>query len=288
MNSESTTSEVEYERFPLKTMAARGWVRDTPRITEHARDLVQDLARRAGCEDLATVGLYRKNDLARSNARTDPYALKAWCWQALAMANAQLPRAPFLPGSVTPEFLREVAQLSWADDGPRLAKEFLGHHGIPLIVLGHLPRTHLDGAALRLPDGRPMVALTLRYDRIDHFWFSLLHELAHVGRHMDADPGEDFIDDLSLRNSEQSAVDPREAEADEWAEEALIPREAWLASSVREVPTPTSVVELARLLRVHPAIVAGRVRNVHRNYKLLSHFVGMGEVRKHFPASLTN
>ena len=54
-------------------------------------------------------------------------------------------------------------------------------HGIPLVIERHLPRTYLDGAALRLGDGRPVVALTLRYDRIDSFWFCLLHELAHVG-----------------------------------------------------------------------------------------------------------
>ena len=37
-------------------------------------------------------------------------------------------------------------------------------------------------AALKLGDGTPVIALTLRYDRIDNFWFCLLHELAHVGQ----------------------------------------------------------------------------------------------------------
>lgn len=283
-SEERTSDHVEYKRYPLKEMAKRGWVRDLPRIAEHARELIDELIARTGCDRAAAVGFYRKNDHARANAKTDPYALEAWCWQVLAMATANLPRAPWREGTVTLPFLREVAQLSWSNEGPRLAQEFLEQHGIPLVVLTHLPRTHLDGAALRLADGRPVVALTLRYDRIDHFWFSLLHELAHVGRHLGSVECKGFVDDLSLRASPMEN-DPRESEADEWAEEALIPKEVWAISLVREMPTPAAVEELARILRIHPAIIAGRVRYEQGNYKLLSHYVGAGEVRRHFAST---
>jgi hypothetical protein len=37
-------------------------------------------------------------------------------------------------------------------------------------------KTYLDGAACRTRNGAPVVALTLRYDRADYFWFALLHE----------------------------------------------------------------------------------------------------------------
>lgn len=280
---QKANAQTEYKRYPLKAMAKRGWVRDMPRIADHAQDLINGLISRAGCNYANAVGLYRKNDDARANAKTDPYALEAWCWQVLAIARENLPRAPWREGSVTPTFLREVAQLSWSEEGPRLAAEFLGQHGIPLVTLAHLPRTHLDGAALRLADGRPVVALTLRYDRIDHFWFSLLHELAHAGLHLGSPECDGFVDDLTLRSAGATGIDPREAEADEWAEEALIPGDVWATSLAREVPTPAAVEELARTLRIHPAIIAGRVRYEQRNYKLLSHYVGMGEVRRHFP-----
>jgi len=280
---EQAQTPVEYKRYPLKEMAKRGWVRDTPRIDEDAQELINELISRTGCDRAAVVGLYRKNDHARVNAKTDPHALEAWCWQVLAIGNANAPQAPWREGTVTQAFLREVAQLSWSDEGPRLAKEFLGQHGIALVTLAHLPRTHLDGAALRLADGRPVVALTLRYDRIDYFWFSLLHELAHVGRHLGSTECRGFVDDLSLRATDTAESDPRETEADEWAEEALIPADVWVTSLAREAPTPTAVEELARSLRIHPGVIAGRVRYEQRNYKLLSHYVGMGQVRRHFP-----
>ncbi|NJL20730.1 MAG: hypothetical protein HC895_07860 [Leptolyngbyaceae cyanobacterium SM1_3_5] len=56
----------------------------------------------------------------------------------------------------------------------------LGFGFAELGTVTHLPQTYLDGAALLLPDGTPVVALTLRYDRIDNFWFVLLHELGHI------------------------------------------------------------------------------------------------------------
>jgi hypothetical protein len=46
--------------------------------------------------------------------------------------------------------------------------------------------------------------------------------------------------------------------------------------------TPMAVVSLAKVLQVHPAIVAGRIRHEEKNYRLLSHFVGSGEVRRQF------
>ena len=280
--ADQPVDELQWHRFPLKEMAKRKWIPSVPDLMARAEDLIRDLIHRAGGWQVASAALYRKNDHLRTNAKTDLHALHAWCWQVLATANANPPDAAHVPGTVTLEFLRQVARLSWSEDGPRAAREFLGQHGIPLVIERHLPRTYLDGAALRLGDGRPVVALTLRYDRIDSFWFCLLHELAHVGRHLDRAAGTAFIDDLSLRRPEHGLEDEREAEADEWAAEALIPSAEWEASPVREHPTPLGVTSLAHHLQVHPATVAGRIRYERQDYRLLSQFVGTGQVRQQF------
>ena len=274
--------DIQWRRFPLKEMAKRRWIPSVPDLAERAEGLIRDLIDRAGGWQVARAALYRKNDHLRTNAKTDLHALHAWCWQVLATANANRPDATYVPGSVTLEFLRQVARLSWSEDGPRVAREFLEQHGIPLVIERHLPRTYLDGAALRLGDGRPVVALTLRYDRIDSFWFCLLHELAHVGRHLDRHRGTAFVDDLSLRTPKRELDNQRETEADEWAAEALIPSADWEASPVSTNPTPLAVMSLANRLQVHPATVAGRVRYERQNYRLLSQFVGTGRVREQF------
>ena len=283
MTFDKPSTGIEWHRFPLKAMAKRGWIATVSDLAKHAKELIGDLIERAGGLTVAPAALYRKNDHLRVNAKTDEHALKAWCWYVLATANEKLPTIAYRRGTVTLEFLKKVARLSPHAEGPRRAQKFLAKHGIPLVIVHHLNKTYLDGATLRLSDGRPVIGLTLRYDRIDNFWFCLLHELAHVGRHLDRNQGDTFIDDLSLRKMEGTGVDSPETQADEWAEEALIPRAVWEASAIQRRPKPQAVLNLAHELHIHPAIVAGRVRYERQNYRLLTQFVGTGEVRQQFP-----
>ena len=277
---DSTLEEIDPRRYPLKEMAKRGWIDQIPDLTDRAEELIRDLIKRAGGKQVAAAPLYRKNGHRRLNAKADPYALRAWCWRVLGLANESPPQTDYQPGTVTPQFMREIAKLSIHESGPRRAQERLAENGIALVIEQHLPRTHLDGAALRLGNGRPVIGLTLRYDRIDNFWFSLMHELAHVGLHLDNGEDESFIDDLSL-----NVTDPLEKEADRHARDALIPAEIWESNPVREKATVLAVYDLAQEVGVHPAVIAGRVRHEKGNYRLLSQLVGSGKVRRQFEAS---
>jgi HTH-type transcriptional regulator/antitoxin HigA len=269
---------VEWERFPLREMAARGWIQATTSdIRTRAEELVRAFLEPLGPRALSPA-LYRKADQVRSARGMDPHALAAWTAHVLMRAQGVGALPQYQPGSVTTDFLRKVVQLSTEANAPRRVQDFLAENGIILIIEPHLPRTHLDGAAMMTSQGNPVVGLTVRYDRIDNFWFTLLHELVHIGWHLDQDAGY-FYDDLET----EPGSDPREREADEVAGEALIPAEMWRRSSVRVLAIPDTVEELANELRIHPAIVAGRVQHESRNYKLLHQMVGRGEVRACFP-----
>ena len=270
---------IEWKRFPIAAMVKLGWIKGARSGIGQAEEIMRGLIARAGGEAALPVALFRKNDHVRSNAKTDPYALKAWCWEVLARARGTPLSGTYRAGTVSPAFLRSIAKLSWSEEGPRLAVEFLAKHGIHLVSLQHLPKTHLDGAALQLADGTPVIGLSLRYDRLDNFWFCLLHELAHIGRHMDGKADEAFVDDLKLAEVQGVSRDIKEDEADEWAQEALIPGAVWKASRIEENPSPQAVVELAHQLSIHPSIIAGRIRRETGNFRLLSHFVGSGQVR---------
>ena len=125
--------------------------------------------------------------------------------------------------------------------------------------------------------GIPVVALTVRYDRLDNFWFVLLHELVHLFKHLDSGANS-FFDDLDSGDQ----ADPREIEADELAGELLIPQKEWEQSPARTVRSSVTATHLAQQLKIHPAIVAGRIRKTYKDYRVLSGMVGQGEVRKHF------
>jgi HTH-type transcriptional regulator/antitoxin HigA len=212
----------------------------------------------------------------RGKGQTGDYALTAWRIRISLMAMGQeLPA--YQPGTINQDFAHELVKLSFLKDGPLLAREFLQKNGIRFVVEPHLPKTHLDGAALRLPDGSPVVAMTLRYDRIDYFWFTLCHELAHLALHQGEDGWEVFLDDL-----ESNDTNDLESEADQWAAEALIPGEIWEASDLTQAPTAAAILGFATKHRVHPAIPAGRIRRERRNYRIFSQLVGNGQVRKLF------
>ena len=269
---------IDLDRFPVAEMAKRGWIKKTADMKDRIEEIVQELVACAGGREALPQALFRQGGGARANARTDLHALQAWCLHILCKARCAGLEGIYESGTIDLVFLRNLARLSTFDDGPRLAREKLAKHGIALVVAAHLPKTHLDGAALWTVERVPVVGMTVRYDRLDNFWFCLLHELAHLGRHFPDGNGEVFIDDLQLRERHHERDDEREREADEWAQEALIPSEIWDEHPAQDDRSVRNVLSLARKADVHPAIVAGRIRHESRNYRLLSQFVGAREV----------
>ncbi|WP_199914800.1 hypothetical protein [Pseudovibrio sp. Alg231-02] len=274
-------SDVVWEKFPLLQMAKLGWVSQTENFKDRAEEIMRDLITRACGEQAIPAPMYRKNNSVRRNAKMDPYALQAWCLHVLAKARSQPLTTKYDQKTITAEFLREVARLSQFEEGPKLAKEFLAKHGIVLIYAAHLPKTHLDGAAMRTVEGVPVVGVTIRYDRIDNFWFCLLHELAHIGHHLTDDESM-FVDDLSLNESDHDESWEKEREADQIALDALIPADIWQEYQIAPSTEVSKVLSIAKQAGVHPAIVAGRIRKESGNYRQLTKFVGNGEVRRCF------
>jgi HTH-type transcriptional regulator/antitoxin HigA len=273
---------VEWDRFPLTEMVSLGWLPGPlTRVRDHAEEMLREFFYGAGKLSAAAI-LYRKSTHVRSAKKMDRYALAAWSGRVAARALANPPPVPYELGSVDLAFMRDIARLSWSEQGPLLACEFLRSHGIAVVIEQHLPHTHLDGAALLLDVGRPVIGLTVRYDRLDNFWFCLMHELAHVSLHLshpkEGEPSR-FFDDLDA----SAPDDQRESEADREAGEALIPEEEWSRSPASLLRTPDAVEHLAKKLRVHPAIVAGRIRHRRGNYRVLNDLVGQGQVRRLFP-----
>ncbi len=262
--------EMDFTRFPLKEMLERGCFGDfegnAQRLKEYAEDLVrkfmQDLLPKQVSPAFLRAPMHQRGD-----RKADEMALLAWRMCVLRQARAVNAVREYKHGTITPAWMRELAKLSTFDEGPKLAREYLARHGITLVIEKHFKRTFLDGAAM-LDNDRPIVALTLRHDRFDNFWFALLHELAHVAKHLTAEAPV-FIDDLDRSNPQKV-----EAEADAMAGEALIPEKSWRTAKVRTTLLSEDAIAFADEIGVHPAIVAGRLRHEEKNFRLLSHLIG--------------
>jgi len=226
----------------------------------------------------------------RTDRAPDDNALIAWQAQALRLAHEEdLP--DYDPAAVDDAALRSLVRQSYFSTGPQNARELLNRWGIHLIILRHLPRTYLDGASFIAPWGCPVVGLTLRYDRLDNFWFTLLHELAHVRLHLNQD-GQDgqaglaFFDETQRVPAEpdDAPEDAREQEANAFAQDMLIAADVWERKRPLLLPDPSdrAVKNVAQELRISPAIVAGRIRWETQDYTQLGSLVGARQVREQF------
>jgi HTH-type transcriptional regulator/antitoxin HigA len=277
-------ADIPWERFPIREMIARGWVhaqRPGEWTRDRARETLAPFFAQIGAE-LAAAPLYRRSAHVRAAKGIDDFALAAWRARVLQVAKEHPPARRFDPRALEAEQIHGLVQLSRLDEGPRLAREWLADRGVVMVVEAHLPRTRLDGAALLSENGTPVVALTIRYDRLDNFWFTLLHECAHVVRHLTgsaASGTREYFDDLDV----EGTADPRESEADTFARESLVPSAQWQASAVAFAPSVDAAVAFADEVGVSPAVVAGRVRHEKRNFRLLGPLVGAGKVRRLFP-----
>lgn len=217
------------------------------------------------------VAMLRKTRTERTNAKTDMSALEAWCTAALARADGVRVKETKIDAVKS---ARRIAKLSALPDWPKQVEAALHSLGIVLVILEHFPGTFLDGAAMCRRDGVPVIALTLRHDRLDNFWFTLLHEFAHVTSHLTAER-QVILDDLDVASSEQI-----EAEADAFARDALIPPPAW--KTIDKHSSLELISEAAAKADVHLAIAVGRWRYEHSDYRRFSKLLGRGEVKRAF------
>lgn len=271
----SEKEDVDWNCFPVKEMVARGWIQKlSSKSIESAKDLVSSFISEVGMQFGSAA--FRRTLGGDAYSPSTRYALHAWLARVIQRARERKPAlGVFDRGVFSPAFMRELSQLSWFEHGPILAVEFLEKHGVAVIVEPHLKGTLLDGAALQDSDGTPIIGLTIRFDRLDNFWFTLLHEVAHLWKHVNVD--ETFLDNLDA-----SSEDRRELEANRIAKEALIPRVSWKRSDAYLNPSNQAIDELSRELKIHPAIIAGRLRKERENYTIFNDVVGHGQVRKYF------
>jgi HTH-type transcriptional regulator/antitoxin HigA len=214
--------------------------------------------------------LLRKTRTQRAASKTDQGALLLWQSAVLQRAADVKPTKVFQHSHFTKDILRKIARLSSKLDGPKRAFKELLNIGLVPIVMPPLPGTFLDGAAMVSTSGIPIIGLTLRHDRIDNFWFTLLHELSHICLHYELLVGTHvaFIDDMEMRSD-----DAQEQEADELARDALIPSSIldqvlWSGASSQE-----DILAVSTRARVPVTVVAGRWQRDHQNYKKFSRLI---------------
>lgn len=257
---------------PTDLLVKRGWIERGASVTEMLNRF------------LAPAGspiLLRNTLMLGATTRTN--RTNVWIWLAhvreIADSRAYL-QGKYNKDALNLDVIKYVARLSWMDKGPRLAKDFLEERGIAIVIEPHLPKTFLDGAAMIGRSGAPVIGLTLRENRLDNFWLTLIHELIHAWKHLDPEKHRAIANENIEKAINTEAI---ELEANDLAREALIPPAIWRRSSARLQPSRQSIEALARELQIHPAIVAGRIRYERKNFSQFSGLVGYRQAQAQFP-----
>jgi HTH-type transcriptional regulator/antitoxin HigA len=268
-----TETHFDAADVPLELLQQRGWIEAG--IT--AKQLLHRLLAPA-----TSPVLLRHTRVFGGSTRTNHFRIQLWLARVREIADSRdYLRGRYRKDHLNLETLRYISRLSWMPDGPRLAVNFLAERGIALVIEPHLSPTRLDGAAMIGRNGAPVIGLTVREDRLDNFWFTLLHELVHAWKHLDHENHRAIADE----NIEKPAADLEEIEreANELAAEILIDKATWRRSNAHLSPSAQAIYEFATRMQVSPAVVAGRIRYERRNYALFSKMVGYRTVRAMFP-----
>jgi len=222
----------------------------------------------------ATQLAWRRTD-SRVSVRTDQRALIAWSEFVRHKAAEVNTEKNYEDGVVDLAFLQTVIRFSSKDDGPLAAQKFLRDNGIVLVVADHLPKTKVDGVVILDDYRKPIIGLSLRFDRLDNFWFTLLHELAHIALHQKKESI--YFDELE--DSLGVSINDDEHEADELAEEAIVPFSKWEISPAKITPSSMAAESLAEEMGIGVAVAAGYIRHKNQNYFYLRKIVNSDRAR---------
>lgn len=280
---------VEYEQlldwraFPLDEIISRKWIdAKKTELKKYPQKVLDKFLDLIGTEEIPQKVLLRKTLHKNTKSLMNDYALLSWCIRVLNKGFSSCCSVKYSPDVMSDEFLMEIAQYSRLDDGPVRVKNFLADHGIALIIEKPLAGTIFNGASLLTKSGMPIIGMTLYYDRLDNFWFTLMHELGHVWKHLHSD--DDLYIDYFSSKAEDLVNSPEEMEADKIARESLIPLN-YTTHDAFLLQTDEAVLDLANELGIHPSIIAGRIRHDNNAWNILSNLVNKSSVRKLFDDS---
>jgi HTH-type transcriptional regulator/antitoxin HigA len=241
-----------FELAPVKDMIKRRWISEIHDAREMELAVMSFLEIKSLDESPSLELAARKST---SYSFTSPAQL-AWCFRAKQLART-LQVCPFTRDKAL-KILPELHALTVSESLVQKVPAVLASAGIRLVVVEHLPRSRIDGATLWLDDDSPVIAMSMRYDRIDGFWHTLAHELSHV-LHGDRSVDVDLVGAQRTDVTDKPEIEQR---ADEEACNFLIAPAKLESFIVRHKPrfSKAKIVQFANLHQIHPGIVVGQLQ----------------------------
>lgn len=241
-----------YELAPVKELVRRNWIEPSNSI-----DVLENrIANFFEVPDLDTpIQLFRH--AARKSTIEMSTAERSWLFRARHLARSVHVK-PFTEQAFKTG-LAKLKDLLLSSQEVRQVPKILAEAGVRFLVIEHMPHTKIDGVAFWLDSKSPVIALSMRFDRVDWFWHTLAHELGHIEkRHT-------FAFDSNLLSEETSSEGDKsqeEKEADLFAATFLVDQTELRNFMLRVKPlySRQKIVGFANRIKVHPGIIVGQLQ----------------------------
>ncbi|HEY4131651.1 MAG TPA: ImmA/IrrE family metallo-endopeptidase [Gemmatimonadaceae bacterium] len=254
-----------FGQLPVTEMIGRGWIyaddiRDMPKVEA-------SLASFFGVDSINQIEIV-PHAAKRTNVRGDVTAAQlAWLYRVRQIAE----------GIVVPKYstkalvaaIAKLRELLASPDEARKAPRILAEAGVRLVVVESLAGAKIDGVCFWLDERSPVIGLSMRFDRIDNFWFVLRHECEHVLR----GHGRSIVAlDTELERDKAgtgSELEEQERVANEAAADFCVPNKTLKQFIARKAPifTERDILSFAKMVKVHPGLVAGQLQHATARYE---------------------
>ncbi len=255
-----------YSLAPVSEMIRRNWITPSDNI-DVLESQIKTFFSVSTLEDIQQIEL---KYAARKSSQygVSSTAEVAWLFRARRMAMAI--QAKRYDESRLTSLLPRLRELTLYPESTRHVPAMLAEIGVRFVVVEHLQKTRIDGAAFWLDAETPVVAVSLRFDRMDAFWHTVIHELVHVKNRDEAPVDTDIVRD-SKGNEPPTPLSELEERTNIEAANYLIPSEKLdsFIMRVRPLYSKKRIVQFAEVNGVHPGIVIGQLQ--HRKEILWSH-----------------
>ena len=253
-------------RFPVREMGKRGWI-EVSENHDVLESRVLKFFNLSSIDDKLTFS----HAARKTKIREEKLSALQWAWLFRVRQLANALHVHNYSEKALRAALNELELLMVEPEEVRHVPKILADAGVRFLIVEPVPRSKIEGVCFWMDNKNPVVGLSLRYDRIDNFWFNLRHELEHV---LNRDGRSEPIVDESQHLSNSPDQLEEERLANEAAAEFCVPQSEMknFIDRLDPVFSTDRLVGFSKIMHRHPGIVAGQLQRMTGRWDLFKRF----------------
>ena len=236
--------------YPIKELIRRKYLKQTKNINDLIEQLLAFFS--VGSLDILKNQIY--NVSFRKSKAFESKTENVLSWLRIGHLEAQRMQTPLFNRDQFISILKEIRKLSVNESINDMLvniQKRCYECGVVVLYIEEIHNTFVSGAAFWVNKDKPVIMLSSRYKKEDHFWFSFYHECSHIIN----DSKKELFVDYDGENKEK--------DANSFASNILIPNKEYddFIKRYKDEEINSIVVRtFANKLGISPGIIVGRLQ----------------------------